>query len=156
MPYRRSRYCRADTLSRSPERATNGSRSSTPRSSKSAIRSKCSSRKDGWSAPSTRRRWASNRSGPINMPRATSNEFEKAFAELEQIVKRLEAEELPLDESLELFEKGIRLSRLCNQKLEEVEKKIELILADSKGQPVTEPFEPEEESEEDAATEEGL
>ena len=90
------------------------------------------------------------------MPRATSNEFEKAFAELEQIVKRLESEELPLDESLELFEKGIRLSRFCNQKLEEVEKKIELILADSKGQPVTEPFEPEEESEEDAATEEGL
>jgi len=87
------------------------------------------------------------------MPRATSNEFEKAFGELEQIVKRLESEELPLDESLELFEKGIRLSRFCNQKLEEVEKKIELILADSKGQPKTEPFEPEEE---DAATEEGL
>ena len=87
------------------------------------------------------------------MPRATSNEFEKAFAELEQIVKRLEAEELPLDESLELFEKGIRLSRLCNQKLEQVEKKIELILADSKGQPLTQPFEGEEE---DAATEEGL
>ena len=87
------------------------------------------------------------------MPRTTSNEFEKAFAELEQIVKRLESEELPLDESLELFEKGIRLSRFCNQKLEEVEKKIELILADSKGQPKSEPFEPEEE---DAATEEWL
>ena len=71
---------------------------------------------------------------------ATSNEFEKAFAELEQIVKRLENEELPLDESLELFEKGIRLSRFCNSKLEEVEKKIELILADSKGQPTTRDF----------------
>jgi exodeoxyribonuclease VII small subunit len=90
------------------------------------------------------------------MARAKSNEFEKAFDELEQIVKRLESEELPLDESLQLFEKGIRLSRFCNQKLEEVEKKIELILADSKGQPVTEPFEPEEGVEEDAATEEGL
>ena len=78
------------------------------------------------------------------MARPKSNEFEKAFQELEQIVKRLESEELPLDESLQLFEKGIRLSRFCNQKLEEVEKKIELILADSKGQPVTEPFEPEE------------
>ena len=44
-----------------------------------------------------------------------------------------------------LFEEGIRLSRFCNQKLEEVEKKIELILADAKGQPVTEPFEMEEE-----------
>jgi exodeoxyribonuclease VII small subunit len=85
---------------------------------------------------------------------ATSNEFEKAFAELEQIVKRLESEELPLDESLELFEKGIRLSRFCNQKLEEVEKKIELILADSKGQPSTRPFEGDEEDE-DTASEEG-
>src|SRR6266508_992339 len=156
MPSRRCRCSRAVTPSRSRARGIAASRSSTPLPSLSATQSKCSSRKDGWSAPSTRRRWASNRSGRINMPRAKSNEFEKAFAELEQIVKRLESEELPLDESLELFEKGIRLSRFCNQKLEEVEKKIELILADSKGQPVTEPFEPEEDVEEDPATEEGL
>jgi exodeoxyribonuclease VII small subunit len=76
--------------------------------------------------------------------RAKPNEFEKAFQDLEKIVQRLESEELPLDESLRLFEEGIRLSRFCNQKLEEVEKKIELILADAKGQPVTEPFEMEE------------
>ena len=74
-----------------------------------------------------------------------SNEFEKSFQQLESIVKRLEAEELPLDEALQLFEEGIRLSRFCNQKLEEVEKKIELILADAKGQPRTEPFEDAEE-----------
>ncbi len=73
--------------------------------------------------------------------RRTSNEFEKSFQQLEKIVQRLEAEELPLDESLQLFEEGIRLSRFCHQRLEEVEKKIELILADAKGQPVTEPFE---------------
>jgi exodeoxyribonuclease VII small subunit len=73
-----------------------------------------------------------------------SNEFEKAFQHLETIVKRLESEEMPLDESLQLFEEGIRLSRFCNQKLEEVEKKIELILADAKGQPRIEPFESEE------------
>ncbi len=72
------------------------------------------------------------------------NEFEKAFQNLEKIVQRLEGEELPLDESLQLFEEGIRLSRFCHQRLEEVEKKIELILADAKGQPVTEPFEDEE------------
>ena len=59
-------------------------------------------------------------------------------------MQRLEREELPLDESLQLFEEGIRLSRFCNQKLEEVEKKIELILADAKGQPRIEPFESEE------------
>lgn len=72
------------------------------------------------------------------------NEFEKSFQNLEKIVQRLESEEMPLDESLQLFEEGIRLSRFCHQRLEEVEKKIELILADAKGQPVTEPFEDEE------------
>ena len=72
--------------------------------------------------------------------RTRSNEFEKSFQQLEKIVQRLEGEELPLDESLQLFEEGIRLSRFCHQRLEEVEKKIELILADAKGQPRVEPF----------------
>jgi exodeoxyribonuclease VII small subunit len=83
-----------------------------------------------------------------------TNDFEKSFQQLEKIVQRLEAEELPLDESLQLFEEGIRLSRFCHQRLEEVEKKIELILADAKGQPVVEPFEeeelPEDEDDEEA------
>ena len=84
------------------------------------------------------------------------NEFEKAFQQLEAIVKRLESEELPLDEALQLFEQGIALSRFCNQKLGEVEKKIELILADAKGQPRIEPFvdeddEADEEKDDDAA-----
>ena len=78
------------------------------------------------------------------MTRARTNDFEKSFQQLEKIVQRLEGEELSLDESLELFEQGINLSRFCHQKLEQIEKKIELILADAKGEPVTEPFEPEE------------
>jgi exodeoxyribonuclease VII small subunit len=86
--------------------------------------------------------------------RPRSNEFEKAFQQLEKIVQRLEGEELPLDESLGLFEEGIRLSRFCHQRLEEVEKKIELILADAKGQPRTEPFEEElEDDDEEVAPE---
>jgi len=83
-----------------------------------------------------------------------SNDFEKAFQQLEQIVQRLEGEELPLDESLRLFEEGIGLSRFCHQRLEEVEKKIELILADAKGQPRTEPF-PVDEDEDDEETGDG-
>jgi exodeoxyribonuclease VII small subunit len=75
-----------------------------------------------------------------------SNDFEKSFQQLEAVVKRLESEELPLDESLQLFEEGIRLSRFCHQRLEEVEKKIELILADAKGEPRVEPFEGEDEN----------
>ncbi len=83
------------------------------------------------------------------------NDFEKAFQQLEQIVQRLEGEELPLDESLRLFEEGIGLSRFCHQRLEEVEKKIELILADAKGQPRTEAFvvDEDEDDEEDGAGE---
>jgi exodeoxyribonuclease VII small subunit len=81
--------------------------------------------------------------------RTKSNEFEKAFQQLEKIVQRLESEELPLDDSLQLFEEGIRLSRFCHQRLEEVEKKIETILADAKGQPVTEPFDAGEMLDED-------
>ena len=82
--------------------------------------------------------------------RPRSTEFEKSFQRLEAIVRRLESEELPLDESLQLFEEGIRLSRFCHQRLEEVEKKIELILADAKGEPRIEPFEEELADEDDA------
>lgn len=78
-----------------------------------------------------------------------SNDFEKSFQQLEKIVERLESEEMSLDESLQLFEEGIRLSRFCNQKLSEVEKKIELILADAKGEAVTEPFDAELEDDEE-------
>ena len=85
------------------------------------------------------------------MPAPRVNEFEESFNRLETIVRRLESEELPLDDALQMFEEGIRLSRFCNQKLEEVERKIELILADSKGQPKTQPFEQEDESEADTA-----
>ena len=87
------------------------------------------------------------------MARTRANEFEKAFQQLEKIVQRLESEELPLDESLQLFEEGIRLSRFCHQRLEEVEKKIELILADAKGEPRVEPFEAEDEDDADESAE---
>lgn len=74
------------------------------------------------------------------MSESGEQNFEDSFRELETIVRRLEGEQLTLDDSLALFEKGIRLSRFCHQKLSEVEKKIELILADAKGEPVTRPF----------------
>lgn len=83
----------------------------------------------------------------------TSDDFEKSFKQLEKVVQRLEGEELSLDESLRLFEEGIRLSRFCHQKLEEVEKKIELILSDAGGDPVTEPFAGEELEEEESEEE---
>jgi exodeoxyribonuclease VII small subunit len=63
--------------------------------------------------------------------------FEQALLQLEQIVQKLEKGELPLEESLRLYEDGIRLSRLCHAKLEEAEGKIEVLLKDARGEPVT-------------------
>jgi exodeoxyribonuclease VII small subunit len=62
--------------------------------------------------------------------------FEQALQQLEQIVQKLEKGEMPLEESLRLYEDGIRLSRLCHGKLEEAEGKIEMLLKDGRGEPV--------------------
>lgn len=61
--------------------------------------------------------------------------FEEALQQLEQIVQKLEKGELPLEESLKLYEDGIRLSRLCHGKLEEAEGRIEMLLKDARGEP---------------------
>jgi exodeoxyribonuclease VII small subunit len=61
--------------------------------------------------------------------------FEQALQQLEQIVQKLEKGELPLEESLALYEDGIRLSRLCHGKLEEAEGRIETLLKDARGEP---------------------
>jgi exodeoxyribonuclease VII small subunit len=68
---------------------------------------------------------------------AAAPSFEQALAELEQIVQKLEKGELPLEESLKLYEDGIRLSRLCHAKLEEAEGRIEVLLKDARGEPIT-------------------
>ena len=62
--------------------------------------------------------------------------FEQALQQLEQIVQRLEKGELPLEESLALYEDGIRLSRLCHGKLEEAEGKIAMLMKEARGEPV--------------------
>lgn len=54
-------------------------------------------------------------------------DFESAIAELEQIVKTLEDGDLPLEKSLELYERGVALSRFCHARLEEAERRIELL-----------------------------
>ena len=59
--------------------------------------------------------------------------FEEALAELESVVEKLESGELSLDESLKSFEQGVRLVKFCNEKLGEVEKKIELLVKDKEG-----------------------
>ncbi len=67
--------------------------------------------------------------------------FEKTLADLENIVQRLDENDLSLDKSLSLFEEGIKLSRFCSQKLDSVEKKVEILLKDDEGNLKKEPFE---------------
>jgi len=68
--------------------------------------------------------------------------FEDALNKLEKIVSKLEEGDIPLEESLKLFEEGIRLSRFCNQKLDEAEKKVEILLKDKDGLLKSQPFAP--------------
>jgi exodeoxyribonuclease VII small subunit len=57
----------------------------------------------------------------------TIKDFEAAIAELESIVKKLEEGDLPLEASLKLYERGVQLSRFCHSRLEEAERRIEVL-----------------------------
>jgi exodeoxyribonuclease VII small subunit len=67
--------------------------------------------------------------------------FEAAIKRLSEIVQALERGDLPLEESLRLFEEGVQLSRVSQQRLDAAEKRVEQLLAvDEQGRPRTEPF----------------
>ena len=67
--------------------------------------------------------------------------FEASLEALEQIVQQLESGDLALEKSLELFEQGIRLSRECQDRLSQAERRIEVLVRDNQGRPVVAPFE---------------
>lgn len=70
--------------------------------------------------------------------------FEEAMKELEQVVAKLESGDVTLDESLKLFEKGIKLSGSCQKKLDEAERRVKILTAGSDGEMTEENFEAEE------------
>ena len=74
--------------------------------------------------------------------------FEDSLARLEQIVSQLETGNLPLEESLRVFEEGVTLARRCARYLEEAEKRIEILTKDEAGALGTQPFawKPEDEA----------
>src|SRR5436305_5819808 len=61
------------------------------------------------------------------MPETSIKDFEAAIAELESIVKKLEEGDVPLEQSLALYERGVQLSRFCHARLEDAERRIEIL-----------------------------
>jgi exodeoxyribonuclease VII small subunit len=73
-----------------------------------------------------------------NEPQAKS--FETSLQALEEIVHKLEQGDLPLEDSLGLFEEGIRLARECQERLSQAERRIEVLLRDHQGRSTVVPF----------------
>lgn len=69
--------------------------------------------------------------------------FEEAMRALEEVVQKLDSGEVPLEESIRLYERGAALKARCEAKLKEAEEKVALITRDAGGQPTgTEPLDP--------------
>lgn len=107
------------TARRSPDRVALDERVLMSKSKQSAAKKKSASRKSSK---------ASAASGESDGPDGLS--FEAALTQLETTVGRLEEGEMPLEEALELFETGVKLSRQCTATLEAAEKRIEILVAD--------------------------
>jgi exodeoxyribonuclease VII small subunit len=88
----------------------------------------------------------------MKKPEEQPKSFEASLEALEEIVHQLEGGDLPLEKSLELFEDGIRLSRQCQERLNQAERRIEVLLRDNQGRPVVSAFEEANVLAKDAAT----
>jgi exodeoxyribonuclease VII small subunit len=74
-------------------------------------------------------------------------DFEQSLGRLEEVVRKLEGANLPLDDAMKLFEEGMQLSRDCQKQLEQAEARVEILLKKAGGEMVAEPFEPGSEEE---------
>jgi exodeoxyribonuclease VII small subunit len=77
----------------------------------------------------------------IKQEKKDPKDFESAMKNLEEIVDRLEKGELTLEESLALFEEGVSISRFCHTRLEEAERKVEILVKNGEGELKAVPFE---------------
>ncbi len=85
---------------------------------------------------------------PVKTPTEPPS-YEAALAELERIVQQMEDESLPLEASLDLFERGMTLARLCRERLTAAEQRIETILKGADGNVVIAPFTPTDDADAD-------
>lgn len=78
----------------------------------------------------------------MSEPAKTEPTFEQAIKRLSEIVQALEKGDLPLEDSLRLFEEGVKLSRTSQEKLDSAQKRVEELLGfERDGRPRTQPFE---------------
>ena len=75
-------------------------------------------------------------------PQPPAPSFEACLEELEKVVRELESGELPLEKSLELFQRGVELSNACRKQLEEAETRVEILIKKN-GKTQPEPFRPD-------------
>ena len=87
--------------------------------------------------------------------KAKESTFEEALAELEEVVAKLESGEIPLEESIELYERGITSFKRCHELLRSAEKRIEKVLANGPEGLKLEPFAGEDEAGEPASEDAG-
>lgn len=78
----------------------------------------------------------------------TEKKFEEAMERLENIVEDLERGDLSLDESLRIFEEGMKLVSFCSKKLEEAEQKVTMLIKDQSGKLSQQPFDAGEKEDE--------
>jgi exodeoxyribonuclease VII small subunit len=83
---------------------------------------------------------------PTDAPRPG---FEASLDRLEEIVRTLESGEMPLEEALEVFEEGVRLSRFCHKLLSQAERRVEILLRNEEGEIESRPFESDSRRESD-------
>ena len=72
-------------------------------------------------------------------------DFERSLQRLEEVVKRLESANLPLDDAMKLFEEGVELTRECQKQLEQAEGRVEILLKKADGKIAAEAFEAKDE-----------
>ena len=75
-------------------------------------------------------------------PRHKSERFEEMLARLEEIVRALEADEIDLERSIQAFDEGVKIARACHERLDEAERKVEILRRLPDGTVVSEPFDP--------------
>src|SRR5437867_2604085 len=105
-----------------------------------------------WYRP-TRKLMKAGKKTASQRPEANGPSFEQAIQRLEKIVADMESAELPLEDVLKKYEEGTRLVRFCSQKLEEAEKKIEILTKKADGTVALKAFDAKEVDETEVADE---